>query len=78
MTEKETLELFTTKHNRVLLKIEVIDTNQLYNINVCNNSYETGWKTEHIILINPCQYDSINNISIYRLYLHANISYQRR
>ncbi len=54
MTEKETLELLTTKHNRVLLKIEVIDTNQLYNINVCNNSYETGWKTEHIILINPC------------------------
>lgn len=54
MTEKEVLELLTSKHNRVLLKIEVIDTNQLYNINVCNNSYRTDWETENIILINPC------------------------
>lgn len=78
MTEKEVLELLTSKHNRVLLKIEVIDTNQLYNINVCNNSYRTDWETENIILINPCQYDSINYIAKYRLYLHASISYQRR
>lgn len=54
MTEKEVLELLTSKHNRVLLKIEVIEINQIYNSNVCNNSYRTGWKTENIILINPC------------------------
>lgn len=51
MTEKETAKYLTTKHNRMLLKVE-IDTNTtekdyLYNINIpSKDNYQAGWKSD--------------------------------
>jgi len=48
MTEKETLKYLTTKHNRLLLKIQIdtitTDKSHIYDVSISNkDSYQTGW-----------------------------------
>lgn len=51
MTEKETLKYLNTKHNRLLLKIEidtvVTEKDYMYNVSISNkDSYQAGWKAD--------------------------------
>ena len=51
MTEKETLKYLNTKHNRLLLKIEidtiVTEKDYMYNVSIPNkDSYQVGWKAD--------------------------------
>ena len=51
MTEKETLKYLTTKHNRLLLKIQIdtitTDKSHIYDVSIPNkDSYQVGWTSD--------------------------------